>query len=168
MDLVRAQQLRQLRGVDAIPLVAILQQSIPSWIANHQAAETWASEHRITRQPKFLPRKSVTGSHAVPRGTPGWGGLGLQQAFHDQLAMNIHHCHGNGGLMHIQADILLLTHKGAPFATVGDPNNHNLSQKWAPFYIACNRLWVMKKSVFLKTAKILGIEHVYPRRERRL
>jgi len=31
--------------------------------------------------------------------------------------------------------------------------------------IACG---VLKKSPFLKTAKILGIENVYPRRERRL
>jgi len=30
------------------------------------------------------------------------------------------------------------------------------------------RLWLLKKSVFLKTAKISGIENVYPRRERRL
>jgi hypothetical protein len=28
------------------------------------------------------------------------------------------------------------------------------------------RLWLLKKSVFLKTAKISGIENVYPRRER--
>jgi len=28
------------------------------------------------------------------------------------------------------------TFKGAPFRWVGDPNNLNLPQKWAPFYIA--------------------------------
>jgi hypothetical protein len=32
----------------------------------------------------------------------------------------------------------------------------------------CNREWVLKKSVLLKTTKIVGIENVYPRRERRL
>jgi hypothetical protein len=32
----------------------------------------------------------------------------------------------------------------------------------------CYRLWLLKKSVFLKTAEISGIENVYPRRERRL
>jgi len=41
--------------------------------------------------------------------------LGLQQAFHDQLAVPIHHGDGDGGLMNIHADILFLTHKGAPF-----------------------------------------------------
>jgi hypothetical protein len=43
------------------------------------------------------------------------GRLGLQQAFHEQLAMSIHHGSGNSGLMNIHADILFLTHKGAPF-----------------------------------------------------
>jgi len=32
----------------------------------------------------------------------------------------------------------------------------------------CNRPWLLKKSIFLKTAEISGIENVYPRRERRL
>jgi len=41
--------------------------------------------------------------------------FGLQQAFHKQLAMSIHHGSGNSGLMDIHADILFLTHKGAPF-----------------------------------------------------
>jgi hypothetical protein len=43
------------------------------------------------------------------------GRLGFQQALHDYLALSIHHGHGDGGLMNIHADILLLTHKGAPF-----------------------------------------------------
>ncbi|MGA9686946.1 MAG: hypothetical protein WA372_23310, partial [Candidatus Sulfotelmatobacter sp.] len=42
-------------------------------------------------------------------------------------------------LVNVHANILFLIHDGAPFARVGDSNNHNLSQKWAPFYIACNR-----------------------------
>jgi hypothetical protein len=32
----------------------------------------------------------------------------------------------------------------------------------------CKRLWVLKKSFFLKITKISGIENVYPKRERRL
>jgi hypothetical protein len=32
----------------------------------------------------------------------------------------------------------------------------------------CDRLWLLKKSVSLKTAQISGIENVYPRCERRL
>jgi hypothetical protein len=43
------------------------------------------------------------------------GRLGLQQAFHDQLATSIHHGDRDGGLVHVHADILFLTHKGAPF-----------------------------------------------------
>jgi hypothetical protein len=43
------------------------------------------------------------------------GRLGLQQAFHDQLASSIHHGNRDGGLMNVHADILFLTHKGAPF-----------------------------------------------------
>jgi len=43
------------------------------------------------------------------------GCFGLQQAFHDQLALSAHHGNRNGGLMNVHADILLLTHKGAPF-----------------------------------------------------
>ncbi len=38
------------------------------------------------------------------------------QAFHDQLATSIHYGNRNGGLMYVHADILFLTHKGAPFA----------------------------------------------------
>jgi hypothetical protein len=44
------------------------------------------------------------------------GVLGLQQAFHDQLALSIPHCCGDGGLMNVHADILFLTHKGVLFA----------------------------------------------------
>src|SRR5439155_12553051 len=44
------------------------------------------------------------------------GRLGFQQAFHDQLAMSIHHGNGDGGLMNIHADILFLTHKALLFA----------------------------------------------------
>src|SRR5437660_951842 len=65
------------------------------------------------------------------------GCLRLQQAFYDQLAVPIHYRNRDSGLMNIHADILLLTHKGAPFARLAIRNNHNLSQKWAPFYIAC-------------------------------
>jgi hypothetical protein len=43
------------------------------------------------------------------------GRLGLQQAFHDQLARSIPHGNRDGGLMNVHADILFLTHKGAPF-----------------------------------------------------
>jgi hypothetical protein len=32
----------------------------------------------------------------------------------------------------------------------------------------CNREWLLKKSIFLKTAEIWGIENVYPNRESRL
>jgi len=32
----------------------------------------------------------------------------------------------------------------------------------------CKRLWVLKKSLFLKTAEILRIENVYQNRDRRL
>src|SRR5271167_4860515 len=42
------------------------------------------------------------------------GRFGLQQAFHNQLATSIHHGNGDGGLMNVHADILFLTHKGAP------------------------------------------------------
>ena len=41
--------------------------------------------------------------------------LGLQQAFHDQLAIHIHHGNRDSGLMNVHADILVLIHKGAPF-----------------------------------------------------
>ena len=34
---------------------------------------------------------------------------------HDQLALSIHHGHRDAGLMNVHADILFLTHKGAPF-----------------------------------------------------
>jgi hypothetical protein len=37
------------------------------------------------------------------------------RAFHDQPALSIHHGNRNGGLMNVHADILFLTHKGAPF-----------------------------------------------------
>jgi len=37
------------------------------------------------------------------------------------------------------ADILFLTHKGAPFARLVMRTITTLSQEWAPFYIACNR-----------------------------
>ena len=40
----------------------------------------------------------------------------LQQAFHEKLAMDIHHGSGNSGLMNIHVDILFLTHEGAPFS----------------------------------------------------
>jgi hypothetical protein len=45
--------------------------------------------------------------------------------------------------------------------------------KWKEVWIAknmfeCNREWVLKKSVFLKTGEISGIENVYQRRERSL
>jgi hypothetical protein len=40
--------------------------------------------------------------------------------------------------MNVHTDILFSIHKGAPFRQVGDANNLNLPQKWAPFYIACN------------------------------
>jgi hypothetical protein len=32
----------------------------------------------------------------------------------------------------------------------------------------CNGLWLLKKSILLKTAEIWGIENVYPNRESRL
>jgi hypothetical protein len=32
----------------------------------------------------------------------------------------------------------------------------------------CNQAWLLKKSIFLKTGDILGIENVYPNRESRL
>jgi hypothetical protein len=32
----------------------------------------------------------------------------------------------------------------------------------------CNGQWLLKKSIFLKTAEIWGIENVYEKRERRL
>ncbi len=38
------------------------------------------------------------------------GCFGLQQAFHDQLALSIHHGNRNGGLMNVHADILFLTY----------------------------------------------------------
>jgi hypothetical protein len=59
----------------------------------------------------------------------------LQQAFHDQLATSIHHGDRDGGVVHVHADILFLIHKGAPFRQVGDANNLNLLQKWAPFIL---------------------------------
>jgi hypothetical protein len=35
---------------------------------------------------------------------------------HEQLALRILHGRGNGGGMNVHADILFLTHKGAPFS----------------------------------------------------
>src|SRR5215470_19146573 len=43
------------------------------------------------------------------------GCFGFQHAFHEQLALSILHGNGDGGGMHVHADILLLIHKGAPF-----------------------------------------------------
>src|SRR5215467_7873576 len=40
---------------------------------------------------------------------------GCANAFTEQLAPSILHGSRNGGLMNVHADILLLTHKGAPF-----------------------------------------------------
>jgi len=37
-----------------------------------------------------------------------------------------------------------------------------------PILNECYRLWLLKKSIFLKTAEIWGIENVYPNREGRL
>ena len=48
------------------------------------------------------------------------------------------------GLMDIHSDILLLTHKGAPFGKCGFLTTHNLPQKWAPFHIACYRRFFTK------------------------
>jgi len=48
---------------------------------------------------------------------------------------------------------------------VKNPITLIMALRWA---LECNGLWVLKKSVFLKTAKISGIENVYPRCKRRL
>jgi hypothetical protein len=34
--------------------------------------------------------------------------------------------------------------------------------------LECKRLWLLKKSLFLETAKILGIENIQEKRDRRL
>jgi len=59
------------------------------------------------------------------------------------------------------ADILFLTHKGAPFARLVMRTITTLSQEWAPFYIACNRtvnnyrtLFVLSSNDCMPTAPI--------------
>ena len=63
-------------------------------------------------QPRFLPRRSEIESLNE---LDHRGRLRLQHAFHDQLATRIHPGKRDGGLMNVHADILFLTHKGAPF-----------------------------------------------------
>src|SRR5215472_19318128 len=67
-------------------------------------------------------RPKVIGRYVDVEGAPqslnelqNRGCLGFQHAFHQQLALRILHSSGDGGGMHVHADILLLTHKGAPF-----------------------------------------------------
>src|ERR1700746_1074803 len=49
-----------------------------------------------------------------------------------------------------------------------DGTASSISPKLVGAHCCCKIWWVLKKSVFLKTAKISVIENVYPRRERRL
>jgi hypothetical protein len=53
-------QVRQLAGVDPVALVAIFQQGILARIIEPSAGPRVVAEGRVTRQPKFLPRRSPT------------------------------------------------------------------------------------------------------------
>jgi hypothetical protein len=63
------------------------------------------------------------------------GRLGLQQAFHDQLVTRIHHSNRDGGLMNVHADILILTHKGAPFARLAMRTISTYRKNGRPFLL---------------------------------
>ena len=114
-EMIQAQQLGQPPGVDLVTLVAFSHGGILSRIAHHQFRHVRLQQVVQPGGPgSFFKRDLQISAQPIDK-LQNHARFGLDHAFHHDLSGTIHHRNRNAFLVHIHADILLLSIEGVPF-----------------------------------------------------
>jgi hypothetical protein len=133
--MIAAQQFGQLARVDAIALVAGVEQGILARIADHQVGDVRPQQIVEPGGAGALFKGHMQRAPQPRQELENGGRFGLQQAFHHQLAALLQDRDRDRCLMHVQANILRTVHQGAPFVGCCELPLTTYSQG-APFYNA--------------------------------
>jgi len=114
LELVAAQQIRQLPSVDPVVLVPRLEQSISAWITYHNVRDVRLEQ---VVQPRRAGSFFQGHLHASPKSTDKLQDaccFRLDDGLHDQLAGGIQNHRRDRCLVNIEPNILGVIHEGAP------------------------------------------------------
>ena len=115
VELVQVQQFGQLACIDAITLVAIFQQGIPTRIAHHQFRDVRLQQVVQPGGPSSFFKRDVQVPAQPAHKLQNHAGFRFDDTFHHDLSGSIHDRARNAFLVDIHADIFGASHKGCPF-----------------------------------------------------
>src|SRR6266851_6967278 len=151
LQLVQVQQFGQLACIDAITLVAIFQQGIPTRIAYHQFRDVWLQQVVQPGGPGSFFKRDVQVPAQPVHKLQNHAGFRLDDAFHHDLSGSIHDRARNTFLVHVHTDIFAASHKRV-FLSGGVEYEHSKpTPKGAPFilpFILRRIYWNLRKKRF--------------------
>jgi hypothetical protein len=116
LELIAAQQLGQLAGIDPITLIPIFEERVLPRITHHQSVNVRLEQIVQPGRPSpFLEghrQRSAQSGKELKKGCR----FRLHDGFHDQLTRRIPHGYYNGCLVNVQPNILFIVHKGCSFS----------------------------------------------------